>query len=168
MDEAAIVLLQAVVAGIVATALLDLWTAALRRLASVPSLDWALAGRWIGHMRHGRFAHDAIARATPVRGERMLGWGLHYATGIAFAGVLLAVMGPAWRQAPTLLPCVAMGLATVVVPFVLMQPALGLGIAASRTPSPGRARMRSLSTHGVFGLGLYAGAWTASALAGGS
>ncbi|GAB3336514.1 DUF2938 domain-containing protein [Marilutibacter aestuarii] len=167
MDDTAHLLLQAVVAGTVATALLDLWTLALRRLASVPSLDWAMAGRWVGHMRHGRFVHDAIARATPVRGERMLGWGLHYATGIAFAGVLLAIMGPAWRQAPTLLPCMVMGLATVALPFLLMQPAMGLGIAASRAPSPAHARMRSVVTHGMFGLGLHAGAWTASAIVGG-
>jgi hypothetical protein len=36
-----------------------------------------------------------------------------------------------------------------------MQPSLGLGIAASRTPKPTRARLKSLATHAVFGLGLY-------------
>jgi hypothetical protein len=39
-----------------------------------------------------------------------------------------------------------------------MQPGLGLGIAASRTPQPNVARLRSLATHAVFGLGLYAAA----------
>ncbi len=153
---------QAVVAGVVATALLDLWSLALRRLSGVPSLDWAMAGRWIGHMRHGRFVHASIARAAPVRGERLLGWSLHYATGIVFAATLMRVMGPAWTQAPSFLPCLAMGLATVVMPFLLMQPGMGLGVAASRAPSPGKARLRSLATHAVFGVGLYVGTWTAS------
>ncbi|WP_264346966.1 DUF2938 domain-containing protein [Rheinheimera sp. MM224] len=36
-----------------------------------------------------------------------------------------------------------------------MQPALGSGIAASKTPSPAKARLKSLLTHSVFGLGLY-------------
>jgi len=43
----------------------------------------------------------------------------------------------------------------VVFPFFIMQPLLGLGIAASRTPKPTQARLKSLGTHAVFGVGLY-------------
>jgi len=32
---------------------------------------------------------------------------------------------------------------------------MGLGLAASKTPKPDAARLRSIMTHGVFGLGLY-------------
>jgi hypothetical protein len=39
-----------------------------------------------------------------------------------------------------------------------MQPSLGLGIAASRTANPMQARLKSLGTHAVFGVGLYASA----------
>jgi hypothetical protein len=42
-----------------------------------------------------------------------------------------------------------------VFPFFIMQPSLGLGIAASRTPKPMQARLKSLVTHTVFGVGLY-------------
>jgi hypothetical protein len=51
---------------------------------------------------------------------------------------------------------------TVAAPFFILQPALGLGIAASRTPSPARARLRSLISHLVFGFGLYLAAEAAS------
>lgn len=37
----------------------------------------------------------------------------------------------------------------------------GIGIAASRTPRPNAARLQSLLTHAVFGLGLYVAAWAA-------
>jgi hypothetical protein len=37
----------------------------------------------------------------------------------------------------------------------VMQPAMGAGIAAGRTPRPWMARVHSVLTHGVFGLGLY-------------
>jgi hypothetical protein len=47
------------------------------------------------------------------------------------------------------------------VPFFVMQPAMGLGFAASRARRPGAARVQSLLTHLVFGGGLYAGAWAA-------
>jgi Protein of unknown function (DUF2938) len=43
-----------------------------------------------------------------------------------------------------------------------LQPALGAGIAASRTPRPNIARLRSIITHLSFGIGLYvaAQAWS--------
>ena len=56
---------------------------------------------------------------------------------------------------PTLLPALAVGLVTVAAPFFLMQPGMGAGIAASRTARPAAARMQSLLTHAIFGLGMY-------------
>jgi hypothetical protein len=60
-----------------------------------------------------------------------------------------------WLARPTVLPALLYGIATVVFPFFIMQPSLGLGIAASRTPNPPQARLKSLVTHIVFGVGLY-------------
>jgi hypothetical protein len=54
-----------------------------------------------------------------------------------------------------LLPALLYGIGTVVFPFFIMQPSFGLGIAASRTPNPTQARLKSLATHTVFGIGLY-------------
>jgi hypothetical protein len=41
-----------------------------------------------------------------------------------------------------------------------MQPALGLGFMASRTPKPAAVRIMNVSVHAVFGIGLYLGAVT--------
>ena len=41
------------------------------------------------------------------------------------------------------------------MPWLIMQPSFGLGLAASRAPKPGQARLKSLMTHTVFGIGLY-------------
>jgi hypothetical protein len=54
-----------------------------------------------------------------------------------------------------LLPALAVGVATVVVPLFVMQPAMGAGFAASRTPTPLKNCLRSLATHAVFGVGMY-------------
>ena len=54
--------------------------------------------------------------------------------------------------------------ARLLAPFLLMQPGMGLGVASRRAPDPVAARIRSLVTHGVFGVGLYAAAWVASRL----
>ena len=141
--------------GIGATLAMDAWGLLRRALFGVPVADYALVGRWLGHMRAGRFRHAAIARSASVRGERTLGWCAHYLTGIAFAGVLPLVWGVAWLRDPTPGPALLVGLVTVAVPFLLMQPGMGAGVAASRTPRPGIARMHSLLNHLMFGAGLY-------------
>lgn len=143
--------------GAGATLVMDLWMLARQRLLRVPAPDYGLVGRWLGHMPSGRFVHARIAAAAPIRGERALGWIAHYLTGIAFAALLLAVAGPGWLRQPALLPALAVGIGTVAAPFLLMQPGMGAGIAARRTPRPGVARLHSLVTHAVFGLGLYLG-----------
>jgi hypothetical protein len=51
------------------------------------------------------------------------------------------------------------GIASVAAPLLLMLPAMGLGFAASKAPNPAKARLRSLVTHIVFGVGLYAAGW---------
>ena len=144
----------AVLLGIGATAVMDVWLLLLKRLG-VPTLNFAFIGRWVGHLLRGQVAHAAIAKAAPVRGELALGWLTHYAVGVAFAGVLLALQGAAWVRSPTLLPALAVGMGTVAAPLLVMQPAMGSGFAASRTPTPLKNCLRSLANHTVFGLGLY-------------
>ncbi|WP_313620244.1 DUF2938 domain-containing protein [Achromobacter sp.] len=140
--------------GVGATAIMDVWSLTLRRLG-VPTLDYALVGRWAGHLCRGRFAHASIGRAPPVPGERPVGWAIHYGTGLAFAGLLIAVQGGAWLHDPAFLPAVAVGVATVVVPWFVIQPAMGAGFMSAKTPTPLKNCLRSLATHGVFGAGLY-------------
>lgn len=122
----------------------------------------AMVGRWIGHMGEGQFLHDSIRATAPVAGEAVIGWVTHYLVGALFAALFIALAGRGWLAKPTLLPALAFGLATVVAPFLLMQPAMGSGIAASLTADPVAGRLRSLAGHAVFGLGLFAAAWLAS------
>jgi hypothetical protein len=110
-------------------------------------------------MALGRFRHESIAASSPMRGEHIIGWTAHYLIGIAFAALLISVWGFEWVQHPTIGPAIAVGIGTVAAPFLIMQPGMGAGIAASRTPRPASARVQSLITHAVFGLGLYATGW---------
>ena len=144
----------AMLIGIGATAVMDAWLLLLRRLG-IPTLNFAFIGRWVGHLLRGRFSHAAIAKATPIRGELAWGWLTHYAVGVAFATVLIGIQGAQWIYSPTLLPALAVGISTVAAPLLVMQPAMGSGFAASRTPTPVKNCLRSLANHTVFGLGLY-------------
>lgn len=140
--------------GIGATAVMDLWLALLKRMG-VPTLNFAFIGRWAGHLLRGRWKHDAIAKSPPIPGETALGWLVHYAVGIAFAGVMFGIGGLSWLRSPTLHPALALGMGSVVAPLFVMQPAMGAGFASSRTPAPVKNCLRSLANHTVFGAGLY-------------
>jgi len=155
MTEGLESVLRALLTGIGATAVLDIWSLLLKRLFGIPSSDWSMVGRWLGYFPRGRFVHDSIAAAAPISGELAIGWVAHYTTGIAYAGLLVALWGLDWARQPTLLPALIVGLATVAAPFFIMQPGMGAGIAASRTPNPSQARLRSVINHTVFGFGLY-------------
>ena len=109
-------------------------------------------------MPEGKVIHESIAAAPSKPHECKAGWAAHYSIGVAFAIAFVLLMGDEWSRNPTLLPALAFGLVTVAVPFFTMQPAFGLGIAASRTKKPSVARVKSLATHSVFGIGLYASA----------
>lgn len=83
---------------------------------------------------------------------------------MAFAALLLAIWGLDWARQPTIGPALIVGIGSVAAPFFLMQPGMGLGIAASRTSDPRAARRRSLATHTVFGFGLYGAGIVTSAI----
>jgi hypothetical protein len=158
MPELVELVARGVLMGVAGSACMDLWSFVLRRRFGSPTLDDALLGRWIGHMPRGVFAHDRIAAAAPVRGERALGWAAHYGIGVTFAVVLLAIVGLDWARTPTIWPALAIGIGTIAAPWFVMQPAMGAGIAGSRTPNPAATRLRNVGTHAVFGLGLYVSA----------
>jgi hypothetical protein len=148
-------ILRAVAVGIGATLLMDLWNLFLKRAFSIPSLSYCLLGRWLRHMPGGTLRHANITAAAPKPFECTVGWIAHYSIGIGFALALIVLTAGDWLARPTLLPALLYGIATVAFPFFIMQPSLGFGIAASRTPKPRQARLKSLATHTVFGLGLY-------------
>lgn len=157
--------LRGVLLGVAGAALMDAWAWIARRAFGIRGLDYALLGRWIGHMPHGRLVHDRIAAAPPVRGERPLGWLAHYSIGVAFAFVLVFVWGSAWVESPTIGPPFGIAFATILAPWLVMQPAMGAGVAGSRTPDPRATRIRNLATHSAYGIGLYLAAVALAALA---
>lgn len=140
--------------GVGATAVLDVWLLLLKRLG-IPTGSFALIGRWVAHIARGRLTHPSIAKVEPVPNELAIGWTVHYAVGMVFAAMLVLLQGSAWTRNPTFLPALLTGAATVVMPLFVMQPAMGSGFAASKTPTPLKNCLRSLANHAVFGIGMY-------------
>jgi hypothetical protein len=151
-------IVASVVIGAGATLLMDLWNLFLKRSFNIPSLSYCVLGRWLQHMPEGTLRHDNINAAEPKPFECTVGWIAHYTIGVVFALAFIVLTSGEWLARPTLLPALLYGFATLIFPFLIMQPSFGLGIAASRTPRPSQARLKSLATHTVFGLGLYVSA----------
>jgi hypothetical protein len=151
--------LQTALLGVGATLFIDLWALFLRRAFGIRSLDYCLLGRWVLHMPTGKLVHENIGASPAKRHECAAGWTAHYSIGVVFALVFVLLAPAGWTERPTLFPALAFGVATVVVPFFTLQPSFGLGIAGSKTPKPHQVRLKSLTTHAVFGLGLYVWGW---------
>jgi hypothetical protein len=143
------------VMGIAATAAIDLWATFANRVLGWPRTNWRMVGRWIGHMRDGQFTHISIVSAPPIVHEAIFGWVFHYAVGCIYAALYLTYVNIVQMGRPTLVSAVVFGLATLLSPWLLMQPALGMGIFASKAPRPALVRMQNLIIHTIFGLALY-------------
>lgn len=150
-----VIWLQAILVGIGATLIMDAWAWLQRNIFNVPSLDYALVARWVALIPRGQFVHRPIMATPSVRGEKLLGWILHYLIGIVFALIHVFVWGEAWLTDPSAAPALFTGIVTIVFPFCIIQPCLGFGVAASKTPSPWKARWLSLLAHSFYGVGLF-------------
>jgi hypothetical protein len=143
------------VIGIGATVLMDIWAVILWKFFGQGAPNWAPVGRWCWHLGRGKVFHDDIGKASLYPAEQAMGWLFHYAVGIAYGVILVLWMGPEWLAAPTFLPAFIWGIITVGAGWFLLQPGLGIGWAASKTPNPSKVRALNLAAHTVFAVGLW-------------
>ena len=155
MDNLALSLVSAILIGLGATLTFDLWARFLKYAFKITPSNICLVGRWLRYMPEGTFRHSNISSSPQKSGECAVGWIAHYMIGITFAIAFVVLAGSSWLQHPTLIPALVFGVFTVLAPFFIMQPSLGLGFAASKTSNPTQARIRSLMNHTAFGVGLY-------------
>lgn len=150
-------IIESIVVGGIATFVADLWSLALQAIGGVPRANWGLIGRWIAGFRRGVFVHHPITAAPPISGELVIGWAFHYVVGVIYAVLYLVVVRTVIGSTPSLLSALVFAWITLIAPWFVMQPALGLGVMAARAPKPRAARILSFSVHTWFGIGLYLG-----------
>ena len=138
---------------------MDVWALFIMKLFRIAPTNWGMVRRRIAYIPKGIFIHYPIATSAAIRGERIIGWVVHYLIGISYAAILVVICDNAWVHSPTVGPAIAVGIATVLAPFFIIQPGMGAGIAASRTAKPNSARVHSVINHSIFALGLYLSGW---------
>jgi hypothetical protein len=149
--------IQGVLIGVIATIGMDIWAVIVKNVLRLPTADWALVGRWFGYMTKGVFVHRPISGSTPISNELIIGWVAHYLTGLIYGLVYLYVTRFFFQSHHTLKSALIFGLATLVAPWLVMQPAMGAGVFARLTPRPGVMRTVNVSMHLIFGGSLYIG-----------
>jgi Protein of unknown function (DUF2938) len=142
--------------GVVATAAADLWQQALARYCDRPAPDWGKVGRWVAWLGRGVLTHRSIAATPPVRGEVVIGWVFHYVIGIVYAGLFLTGLRYVGMSA-SVTPALLFAAVTLLAPWFVLQPGLGLGVLARHAPNREAVRFVTISTHAVFGIGLALG-----------
>lgn len=140
MTDGMEIVLAAVLIGVGGSAILDLFSFLMERSFGMPATNWRMVGRWVGHMPRGRFVQPDLKQADAVSGEHAIGWTFHYVIGAGYGLLLVAIWGAGWLQAPSFAPLMILVLALLVLPFFMMMPGMGMGIAG-----PGRRTRLSLA-----------------------
>src|ERR1043165_4198354 len=101
--------LRVLMMGVAATVAIDVWATFANKVLGWPRTNWGMVGRWIGHMRDGRFMHASIGSSPPIAHEAVLGWTFHYLVGCLYAALYLAYAAIAHMGRPTLMSAVLFG-----------------------------------------------------------
>jgi len=150
--------IQGTLMGLIATFVIDVWAVFIKHVLHLPTANWAFVGRWFGYLARGKFRHQPIGDSEAIPNELAIGWIAHYVTGVVYGVAYLGIVQGILSREPSLVSAFVFGLVTLVAPWLIMQPGMGAGVFASRTPRPNVMRLVNLSMHVIFGVSLY-GAW---------
>ncbi len=114
-----------------------------------------MVGRWIGHIPSGKFIHDPVSKSTEIKYENAIGWLFHYFIGIVYAVFYVVFVVLYLGLSASLLSAWVYGLVTILSPWFIMQPALGLGVCAAKAPKPNMVRLQNFAIHSIFGVALF-------------
>jgi hypothetical protein len=120
------------------------------------SVDPDVIGRWAAGLLRGRWRHRDIRTEPAQSGELALGILTHYVTGIVLTQAFLEVQRRRNRR-PTVLEATGYGVATAVLPLLIMYPSMGYGWFGLRSGEAARIGRIMLLGHVAFGMGI--GLW---------
>ena len=150
-------LASAVLGGVFSTLLMDIGSMLIRTTGLTAGAPPAIIGKWFMYVLRGRLTHADIVSSPDIQIKMPLALAIHYSIGIVLASVFVAFV--AWQHPHRGLFwfAVGFGLITTVLPWFLMFPAMGWGIAGARGPQRFLLTRTSLVNHAFYGLGL--GVW---------
>jgi Protein of unknown function (DUF2938) len=146
---------QVLLAGVIATASMDVLTAVSIRLRLIAPLSPNVVGRWFASVVRAHPFHEDIARAAPIRHELAIALPGHYAIGMFLFALFVVTAHRLGWPARNLSPALTFGVCTNVFPWLLMFPAMGYGFFGAHGPEGTRLFVSSLVSHAFFGFGIW-------------
>ena len=151
------ILVKVFIVGVFATVVIDIWATFSNKVLRLPRTNWAMVGRWLGHIPSGKYAHNPVSASPEIKSEKAIGWVFHYFIGVVYALIYVAFVVLILQGKATLLAAWVFGLVTILSPWLILQPALGLGLCAAKAPKPNMVRLQNFAIHSIFGVALYFG-----------
>jgi hypothetical protein len=142
-------------AGVIATASMDVLTTIAIRLRLIAPLSPNVIGRWFASVARAHPLHKDIARAAPISHELAFVIPGHYAIGMFLFTVFVLLASRIGWPARSLGAALTFGLCTNAFPWFLMFPAMGYGWFGAHGPVGTRLFVSSLVSHIFFGLGIW-------------
>ncbi len=142
---------NAIVTGVVATIFLDLvaGTGVALHVFRIPAF-----GRWGLYALKGKFTHEDIDRSPALKGENALTFPLHYLAGIVLAAPYLFLLDALSLGSGSLLFATLYGVATSLIPFLVMLPSMGYGLFGLRHRGDTFWLREILAMHLGYGVGI--------------
>lgn len=151
-------ILLAFIGGILGAVLMDITETLAARRGITSGVNISLVGRWTISLVKGTFLHHDIRLTPPYRHEVSAGWLFHLfigggAVALLFLLVWQFMVGTALPVNP--LPYLLFGLATSVLPWLILLPSFGWGCWGHNGPEGSNALLASTLSHIPYGLGIW-------------
>lgn len=152
------ILLRILITGLAGATAADIGRTVYQALTGFPPVNWSITGRWFLMVLSGQPYVRDVGAAPALPTELIAGHAAYYTISVVFAAVYLLGLKLIGRR-PTLWNGLVFGWATMVFPFLIQMPLMGMGAFASATAMPGLIIGRTLVHHSSFGLGLGLAGW---------
>lgn len=160
-------LLTLYLGGIVGALLMDGTERVAARYGISSGVTVALVGRWAIALGRGTLHHRDIRESTAHHHEVVAGWLFHLLIGGGAVALLLPIVSPLGGGAtlPTSpLPYLLFGFATSLLPWFILLPSFGWGLAGRHGPAGSNALLASPLSHLPYGFGIWLAAVVVNSL----
>ena len=151
------IVLEVLVVGVAGAIGMDLGQRLMQLVLGWPPSNWAMIGRWALNLPKGKLVHEDIGEEEPMPNELAVGWVVHYLVSITYGGIYIFVTRVLLDAKLGFVPAVGFAIAIVLITWFVIQPMMGAGPAASKTPKPWVTRMHDLGSHFFYGVGMWVG-----------
>lgn len=148
------IIAEGILSGMMATLIMDIWSAIAGRTGLVSKPSAALLGRWVSQFIEGKFVYADIRQSPMKKFESVIGTIIHYVIG-AILGILFIILSHVTSFPPqNYLLAAVYGFLTCIFAWFWMFPSFGFGVFGKKAPPEAKLIRTSTLNHIVYGLGL--------------